>query len=505
MPYSAAERTYEFSWNGKMLVLQRQHGGDPGASAIADGITSLINGDEKAIDRIMDVDYTDRYIDTAVVDDMLARANAKAAQLVQAGRTADAVKRLRMVLDALVAMAGINYQFQLDNQLSPPQKWIELYEAQSIDGDAGVYGVSRDSTYGETLANYALLLRKIGRNQEAAELVKLAGLKDDDDSEALRAALAGKASAPPRLVLPEPAKTAGQSYLAKAAMRPGWRWPLDRLPIHVFIKNEAPADQAVAIRQALADWSAASGGIVKFDYVSSAEKANILVQPTDNDWVILDKNEGGLAQVDADAHGLTRATVFMRTKLNGKWFTPLETYKLALHEIGHALGLEGHSSNNHDIMYSDIEATTANSLSADDVATIRALYEEKNSIDLSNYVAAKNMNLKGIDYAGRRNYQAAVKCFTQALQIDPTFRSAEQNLSRIYSKMASDSLSHGNNALAERYFLKAIEHGKNGYRSESYAETLSGYAQLLRVLHRMKEAELYDAQAFGIRSGLIGP
>src|SRR5262249_48931115 len=48
--------------------------------------------------------------------------------------------------------------------------------------------------------------------------------------------------------------------------------------------------------------------------------------------------------------------------------------KTCLHELGHALGLQGHSTNNHDIMFYSVSPTVWPVLSKRDKATLLGIY-----------------------------------------------------------------------------------------------------------------------------------
>ncbi|MBZ0185329.1 MAG: matrixin family metalloprotease, partial [Candidatus Obscuribacterales bacterium] len=49
--------------------------------------------------------------------------------------------------------------------------------------------------------------------------------------------------------------------------------------------------------------------------------------------------------------------------------------KVCLHEVGHALGINGHSSDNHDIMFFSESPSVWPALTKRDKLTIRLLYQ----------------------------------------------------------------------------------------------------------------------------------
>ncbi|MBX9687103.1 MAG: matrixin family metalloprotease, partial [Candidatus Obscuribacterales bacterium] len=74
---------------------------------------------------------------------------------------------------------------------------------------------------------------------------------------------------------------------------------------------------------------------------------------------------------------LTKAAIKMLTVPSLKPESSLSDDKLrqtALHEVGHALGLNGHSSNPGDIMYFASVAVNSPQLSERDIKTLQLLY-----------------------------------------------------------------------------------------------------------------------------------
>lgn len=71
---------------------------------------------------------------------------------------------------------------------------------------------------------------------------------------------------------------------------------------------------------------------------------------------------------------IERADINISTRTGGRAISKDEIKKTALHEIGHALGMNGHSSNSADIMYAAISPKQTSYLNGRDRATINRLY-----------------------------------------------------------------------------------------------------------------------------------
>lgn len=174
-------------------------------------------------------------------------------------------------------------------------------------------------------------------------------------------------------------------YLAESTRSGIMFWPQSSMPIKVYI---AAADNVPGYHKAwreilirsFADWSTASAGLVRFQMVPRREQANIQCdfvadgpgsQSTDNNA------EAGEAKMFMDANGLSSGTIQILTKSLSS-VLPLTDNRIrliCLHEIGHALGLAGHTLNPGDIMfYSTSFKDEWRDLTGRDARTIQRLY-----------------------------------------------------------------------------------------------------------------------------------
>lgn len=174
------------------------------------------------------------------------------------------------------------------------------------------------------------------------------------------------------------------------------RWDMQKFPITYYIDEIAtiPPYYIENINKAFDFWRKRSG-FLKFAKISNKKFANIIVEF--KDYQSSECSEEGCLYMAAYTKPAIKSDnvldrmnlVFHKTSPNGRNFSPLEVYNTALHEIGHTLGLMGHSDNSSDIMYPNNERlndlyaayrTEYQYISMRDLKTLALLYRLKPTV-----------------------------------------------------------------------------------------------------------------------------
>lgn len=122
-------------------------------------------------------------------------------------------------------------------------------------------------------------------------------------------------------------------------------------------------------KAACKQWQLALGDQVRFYFTEDpTDKADVTLH-----WTGEYNKLAGLTRCRHHGGKLTTAEITLNLKnYDNQLLPPESVYRLSLHEVGHLLGLMGHSRNPRDIMYPTL--SMAKGLSSRDATTIRKLY-----------------------------------------------------------------------------------------------------------------------------------
>lgn len=159
-------------------------------------------------------------------------------------------------------------------------------------------------------------------------------------------------------------------------------WPGFLNPVPVFVEMENTAQFAFLslVREGLSTWEHASEGRLRFSEVADPGKARIHILLSDGPLTHPYLNVGHARYYSDDDRNVFKSLRVVIRINTGNSSQPAEQparlaqiRRLVLHELGHAIGIWGHSNNPNDIMYTH---PIASGLSERDVRTARRLYDQ---------------------------------------------------------------------------------------------------------------------------------
>lgn len=164
-------------------------------------------------------------------------------------------------------------------------------------------------------------------------------------------------------------------------------WQKNLVPIRVYVPKDQKlasihAEFRKAVKESLDQWCTAIGGAITYKFVDSPTQATLVCAYTDDPRQVRSDHEigtNGNTEVhiakDSNAIDRTSTVILIAPVPGGTGFSTNTIAKVCLHELGHAMGLHGHSSNNHDVMFFLADTPSVPlQLSDRDKRTIKKLY-----------------------------------------------------------------------------------------------------------------------------------
>jgi tetratricopeptide (TPR) repeat protein len=172
-------------------------------------------------------------------------------------------------------------------------------------------------------------------------------------------------------------------YYAEVVKQGVYRWPQNGRPILIYVPPGTGVDgflpwMPAVLKQAFLDWATATRGKVAIEFVDRPVGADIHCSWLSDPTKFANPAEAGEGQIFTGPKGIVRATVKLLTLPSSPNLPQTQNrFRIAcLHEVGHVMGLQGHSADPGDIMFSSTSTISDQwrSLSARDNATIEHLY-----------------------------------------------------------------------------------------------------------------------------------
>jgi tetratricopeptide (TPR) repeat protein len=190
--------------------------------------------------------------------------------------------------------------------------------------------------------------------------------------------------------------------------------------------------------------------------------------------------------------------IVLTANFNGEGLSEQAVKFLCIHELGHALGIEGHSLSPKDIMFSMLPYNFENlKLSARDGKTLRKLYstaivappdEHPDSGAIKRNLAAA-LNNTGLTALDAQQYDKALDLFQQAQSLNPESKTVRSNIANAHLDCGMSFLRGENFAEAENSLKLAVEEFEAIGNKAMLTRAANNYAIVLKQLGKGDEGK----------------
>ncbi len=311
------------------------------------------------------------------------------------------------------------------------------------------------------------------------------------------------------LPLASPASAADDYFNYSTVFSDGKITRFTQMPIRVHIAPMPMGIEGIetyleSLRYAMREWEAAADGRIQFQEVEAIDNADIRVR-----W-----QRGGLTQITDTALGKTELSrlsetdfevgmvLSLRERGSAVLLSPEKMRTVCLHELGHAIGLWGHSPDSADVLFF---AATAQRPTDRDKVTLRNVYatplhapqHEAAIAVLKTQIEANPRHLRSHYLLGTVNFDrgkvdAAIVNFKACLALDPDFQQANEKLLLAYQKsgLREEALAQlqkmlNRNASPEGYNTAGVMY----YRMQRIDEAIAAFKNALQINSRYQPAK----------------
>ncbi len=358
-----------------------------------------------------------------------------------------------------------------------PEAWVNLAGAQVTLGQTA-----------EAAKTYEAFLKKFPGSPYAAKIV---GLLGDMKKEQLKEPLTRQRD-------PSGSEIASVGdYYSHVLGDKFVRWPSDLMPLRVYIENGATRmgfhpSYLTILKDSFAEWQSVSAGAISFQFVTTASKAQILCDWIDDPKLLRTSHKRGETQLSTTKDNIVNAKIRFLIATGDSTMDDSEMRNACLHEIGHALGFQGHSPNPNDIMFFSTTSTgrSPKKISTRDINTLKKFYK-------SDYFAVKevrDIHEEGVTALERKDYNKAIEAFLQVIKERPDLDSARVNLGLCYAGLALDLDQKKRYDQAEKVYRAALEVRKQIKQPQLLNSAVQNFAAMLRDRDRPDEARELEKQ-----------